>query len=467
MFLRQFFVKGLGHASYLVGDEEAGLAAVVDPRRDVDEYVDAGREEGLRITEILETHVHNDYVSGAEELRRRTGATVRASAGAGLTRPHTPLRDGDMVRVGSLRVRALATPGHTPEHMSFAVADLARSEDDWVLFSGGALLVGTAARPDLLGGPAEAERGAESEFASLREKIAPLPDWVELYPTHGAGSLCGSGIGGKRWSTIGYERRNNPALRQPDAEAFKSFILAGQPTVPAYWRLMRALNQAGAPALSALDAPRSLSAEAVEHAAGHDAAIVDARDPLAFAAAHIPGSLGVGLADSFGTWVGSVVPLDRRIVLVLERPDDLEPAIAQLRRAGFDRVAGYLAGGFGEWRQSSRAVARLATLTPQEVAAGLAAGSLQVLDVREASEWSAGHLPDALHIPAGALPARRGEVPHDRPVVAVCRSGYRSTVAASLLQREGHEHVASLVGGMTAYEAQATRAESGNQKEAA
>lgn len=467
MFLRQFFVKGLGHASYLVGDEGAGVAAVVDPRRDVDEYVDAARAEGLRIVEILETHVHNDYVSGAEDLRRRTGATVRAPASAGLTRQHTSLRDADVVRVGSLRVRALATPGHTPEHMSFAVADLARSEDDWILFSGGALLVGTAARPDLLGGPAEAARAAVSEFASLREKIAPLPDWVELYPTHGAGSLCGSGIGGKRWSTIGYERRNNPALSQPDAEAFRRFILANQPTVPAYWRRMRALNQAGAPSLTTLDAARPLSAAAVEHAAGHGAVVVDARDPLAFAAAHIPGSLGIGLADSFGTWTGSVVPLDRQIVLVLERPDDLEPALAQLRRAGFDRVAGYLASGFAEWRESGRPTARLTTLTPPEVAAGMATGSLHVLDVREASEWSAGHLPDALHIPAGALPARLGEVPRDRPVVAVCRSGYRSTVAASLLQREGHEHVASLVGGMVAYEAQAAPARSGDEKEAA
>ena len=180
MFLQQFVVRGLGHASYLVGDADAGLAAVVDPRRDVDAYLDLARAEGLRIVEILETHVHNDYVSGAEELRQRTGATVRASMIAALTRPHQPVADGDELHLGSLRFRVLATPGHTPDHVSFAVADLSRSTDDWVLFAGGALLVGTAARPDLLGGPEEAARAAAVEFATLRDRIAPLPDWVEL-----------------------------------------------------------------------------------------------------------------------------------------------------------------------------------------------------------------------------------------------------------------------------------------------
>ena len=453
MFLQQLFVKGLGHASYLLGDESAGVAAVIDPRRDVDAYLELAQAEGLRITDILETHVHNDYVSGAEELRDRTDATVHASAEAALTRPHQPLRDGDQLRLGSLRIRAIATPGHTPEHLAFAVADLARSDDDWVLFSGGALLVGTAARPDLLGGPEEAARAAAVEFATLRERIAPLPDWVELYPTHGAGSLCGSGIGGKRWSTIGYERRHNPALSQPDADAFRHYILADQPTVPAHWRGMRSLNQAGASPLDALVDPRPMTAEALEHAAGHDAVIVDARDPSAFAAGHISGSLGIGLADSFGTWVGSVVPADRNIVLVLDRPAELDAAIDQLRRAGYDRVIGFLQDGFDAWRQSGRPVARLATRTPDELAAAVAAGSVRVLDVREASEWREGHIPGALHIPGGTLPTRIDDVPADRPLAVVCGSGYRSSVAASLLLRAGREDVSNLSGGMTAYRA--------------
>ncbi len=453
MFLHQFFVRGLGHASYLVGDADAGLAAVVDPRRDVDAYVDLARAEGLRIVEILETHVHNDYVSGADELRRRTGATVRAAASAALTRPHEAIGDGDELHLGSLRIRVLATPGHTPDHVSFAVADLSRSDDDWILFAGGALLVGTAARPDLLGGPEEAARAAAVEFATLRDRIAPLPDWVELYPTHGAGSLCGSGIGGKRWSTIGYERRHSPALLQPDAEAFRRFILADQPTVPAYWRRMRALNQAGAAPLAGLGEPRPMSVEAVEHAAGHDAVIVDARAPEAFAAGHIPGSFGIGLGDTFGTWVGSVVPADRELILVLAHDDDVAAAAVQLRRAGYDHIAGYLMAGFDAWRASGKAIARLDARTADELAGEIEAGAVRVLDVREASEWRSGHIAGALHIPGGALPRRLDDVPDDRPLAVVCAGGYRSTVAASLLERAGRKRLINLIGGVTAYEA--------------
>ena len=453
MFLQQFFVRGLGHASYLVGDADAGLAAVVDPRRDVDAYLDLARAEGLRIVEILETHVHNDYVSGAEELRQRTGATVRASTIAALTRPHEAIADGDELHLGSLRFRVLATPGHTPDHVSFAVADLSRSTDDWVLFAGGALLVGTAARPDLLGGPEEAARAAAVAFATLRDRIAPLPDWVELYPTHGAGSLCGSGIGGKRWSTIGYERRHNPALLQPDADAFRRFILTDQPTVPAYWRRMRALNQAGAAPLAGLGEPRPMTVEAVEHAAGHDAVVVDARDPEVFAAGHIPGSFGIGLGDTFGTWVGSVVPADRELILVLTHDDDVAAALAQLRRAGYDRVAGYLVGGFDAWQASGNDIARLDTRTADDLASQIASGAVRVLDVREANEWRAGHIAGAIHIPGGALPRRLDDVPDDGPVAVVCAGGYRSTVAASLLERAGRDHLINMIGGVTAYEA--------------
>lgn len=443
MYLQQFFVKGLGHASYLVGDESAGVAFVVDPRRDVAEYLAAASAEGLRITDVLETHVHNDYVSGADELRRTTGATVHVSADAGLTRPHDPMRHGDELRVGSLRVRVLATPGHTPDHLAFLVADLSRTDEDWILLSGGALLVGTAARPDLLGGAEEARRAAGVLFDTLTTRIAPLPDWIELYPTHGAGSLCGSGIGGKRWSTVGFERRHNPALNQPDAAAFTDFILADQPSVPAYWRRMRPTNQAGAAPMDELGSPRAMTGDELSHAAGHGAAIIDARDPERYAAGHIPGSLSIGLADTFGTWAGSMVPIDREIVLVLEDPDDLEPAVAQLRRAGFDRVTGYLLGGFDAWNGETETLRQVPPRqVPQERAT--------ILDVRELSEWREARIAGAVHIPGAQLPARLDEVPAG-PVLVVCGGGYRSTIAASLLAREGREDVAHITGGMDAY----------------
>ncbi len=445
MYLQQFFVKGLGHASYLIGDADAGAAFLVDPRRDVAEYLDAARDEGLRITDILETHVHNDYVSGAEELRRLTGAKVHASPAAQLTRPHEPMSDGDELRVGSLRVRAIATPGHTPDHLAFLVADLSRTDEDWILLSGGALLVGTAARPDLLGGPEEARRAAGELFDTLRNRIAPLPDWIELYPTHGAGSLCGSGIGGKRWSTIGFERRHNPALNQADADAFTRFILSDQPSVPAYWRRMRPTNQAGADPLGALATPRPMTADELSHAAGHGAVVIDARDADRYAAGHIPGSLSIGLSDTFGTWAGSVVPIDREVVLVLERPDDLDMALAQLRRAGFDRVVGYLLGGFDAWAGDVETLRQIHSRdVPREHAT--------VLDVREPSEWREGHIGGAVHIPGAQLPVRLDEVP-DGPILVVCAGGYRSSIAASLLRRAGRDDVALVIGGMDAYRA--------------
>ena len=443
MLLHQFFVKGLGHASYLVGDPDSGQAAVIDPRRDVDAYVEMARDEGVRITDIFETHVHNDYVSGADELRRASGATVHVSGLAGLTRPHAPLADGDEVQVGALRFRAMATPGHTPDHVSFLVADLSRTDEDWILLSGGALLVGTAARPDLLGGADEARRAAGELYRTLRDRIAPLPDWIELYPTHGAGSLCGTGIGGKRWSTVGFERRHNPALAQPDAEAFIRYILEDQPSIPAHWRRMRPMNQAGAMPLADLAVPRPMTADEVAHAAGHGATILDARDPDAFAAGHVPGALAVGLGDTFGTWAGAVAPIDRELVLVVDDPDHLDPAIAQLRRSGFDRIVGWLQGGMEAW------IGETATL--RRVRAGnLADEPATVLDVRETNEWREGHVPGAVHIPGAELPNRLGELP-DGPVLVICGSGYRSAIGASVLARAGRANVAHVVGGMDAY----------------
>jgi hydroxyacylglutathione hydrolase len=443
MFLHQFFVKGLGHASYLVGDPDRGSAAVIDPRRDGDVYLAMARDEGMRITDIFETHVHNDYVSGADDLRRATGASVHVSALAGLTRPHQSLADGDEVRVGSLRFRALATPGHTPDHLSFLVADLSRTDEDWILLSGGALLVGTAARPDLLGGREEARRAAGELFATLRDRIAPLPDWIELYPTHGAGSLCGTGIGGKRWSTIGFERRHNPALGQPDADAFTRFILEDQPSVPAHWRHMRPINQAGATPMADLAAPRPMVAAEVAHAAAHGATIMDIRDPDLFAAGHISGALSVGLGDTFGTWAGAVAPIDRELVLVVDDPDHLDRAIAQLRRSGFDRIVGWLQGGMEAW---SGETATLRRVPPTDVSAERAT----VLDVREANEWREGHVADAVHIPGAQLPSRLDDVPAG-PVLVICGSGYRSAIAASLLIATGRDEIAHVVGGMDAY----------------
>jgi hydroxyacylglutathione hydrolase len=471
MYLRQFQIEGLGHLSALIGDDESGLAAVIDPRRDVDIYLEDARERGLKIAFAIETHLHNDYVSGGRELVAATGAEQVIGAGAELANPYRAMADGDVVSLGALAFRAVDTPGHTPEHVAYAVADTSRAAEPVLLFTGGSLLVGSVGRTDLLGA-ANARPFAEQMFHSLHDRILAHEDFVGVLPTHGAGSLCSTGIGSTLSSTIGYERRYNPLLQPADFESFARALLAGQPAVPRYFARMRPTNQAGPRVLGGIPGPQPVTLDELRLIVAGGGLLIDLRSPRSFASGHVPGSLSIPLGSSFGTWLGWVVDHDRPAVLVL--PSDREPgqiegawddAIRQALRIGHESIAGYLEGGFAAWAGAGLPVESTGHLGIDGLAAAVAAGgpgAPLVIDVRQASEFDEGHVAGAWHIGAGDLPNRLADLPRDRPIATVCAGGYRASVAASLLDAAGFTNVSWVSGGMDRWTADGLPVERGS-----
>lgn len=456
MRVTQYRIEGLGHLSTLVADEAAGVAAVVDPRRDVDVYLEACAAAGLRVTHVVETHLHNDYVSGGRELAALTGATHVIGAGATLGHEHCPVRHGDSFNVGSIQFRTLDTPGHTPEHVSYAVADTNRADEPFLILTGGSLLVGAVGRTDLLGAD-NARPYAAAMYRSLHEVLLPHEDSVMVYPTHGAGSLCSTNIASTSWSTIGYERRHDPLLAPMEAEAFARALLAGQPAFPRYFARMRPINQAGPRLLGGVvpEIP-PLSGDGLDSALGDEALVVDARSPEGHAIAHVPGSVSIPAGSSFGTWLGWVVDADRAVVLIVDDVADLDDLARQAVRIGFETMVGHVEGGFEAWRRAGRPVEAGAALDVDVLASRLSAGGPAapvVIDVRQPSEYEAGHVPGSLHIGAGALLDVLDRLPRDRTIATICASGYRSSVAASLLRSAGFERVASVSGGVPDWEA--------------
>ncbi|MFG2090803.1 MULTISPECIES: rhodanese-like domain-containing protein [unclassified Spirillospora] len=457
MFFQQFYLEGLGHASYLLGSEQTGEALVFDPRRDVEDYLAQARRQGLRIRYALDSHGHNDYLSGVTQLAVRTGAEVFGAATADLGYRHRPLRDGEQFEIGEIGIEVLHTPGHTPEHISLLVHDRdAGSDEPALLLSGGALLVGDLARPDLLGGRAEAEEAARALCATVQHKILSLPDHVEVFPTHVAGSLCGGSIGSRLSTTVGYERRTNARLA--DAGDTARFVenclsLEDLPAVPPYWRRMRARNLAGVEPITLIEEPAALPVEQVKQARDDGAVVLDVRAPEAFGGGHVPGALNVGLGSSFATWAGTVLPEDARVLLVLDRPEDLWTVIWDLLRVGYEPPIGWLSGGMAAWRTAAEPLGRVPQITVHELRDRLRAGEVNLLDVRQPAEWSAGHAPGAAFITGADLPERLGEVPGGKPLAVTCGSGYRSSVAASLLAGHRDVPVLNVLGGMTAWTA--------------
>ncbi|HEV8401684.1 MAG TPA: rhodanese-like domain-containing protein [Candidatus Limnocylindrales bacterium] len=456
MRVTQYRIEGLGHLSTLVVDEAEGVAAVVDPRRDVDIYLAAARTDDLRITHVVETHLHNDYVSGGRELAALTGATHVIGAGAKLAYEHRPLADGEAFDVGSIRFRVLATPGHTPEHVSYAVADTTRADEPFLVLTGGSMLVGAVGRTDLLGAD-NARPFAAAMYHSLHEVLLRHEDSVMVYPTHGAGSLCSAGTASTSWSTIGFERRHDPLLAPMEVELFARALLAGQPAFPRYFARMRPLNQAGPRLLGgAIPEIPALADTALDAALRRDALIVDARPPEAYAVAHAPGSMSIPAGGSFGTWLGWLVDVDRPIVLIVEHPADLDDLSRQALRIGYEATAGHVAGGFDAWRRAGRPVESGRSLDVDELARSLSAGGPDaplVIDVRQLGEFERGHVPGALNIMAADLPSTLERLPADRPIATICASGFRSSVAASLLRSAGFARVAAVSGGIPDWEA--------------
>lgn len=454
MFFEQFFLGSLGHASYLVGSEDTGEALVLDPQRQVDAYFAEARAQGMRIAYGIDSHGHNDYLSGLAELTERQPLTVLGSAEAKLDYDHRPVHDGEVVEMGEVGIEVLHTPGHTPEHVSLLVYDRSVSADEpAMLLSGGALLVGDLARPDLLGSRDEAERSAREFCRTIQEKILSLPDHVEVFPTHVSGSLCGGNIGSRLSTTVGYERRTNDLLASVDsADEFvtECIRLDNLPAVPPYWKRMRAQNLGGVPLLGVLGEPPALAPGDIERAQGDGAVVLDTRPPEAFGSAHIPGSLNVGLGSSFATWAGTVLPADARVILVLDGPDDLWEATWQLLRIGYPLPEGWLAGGMMAWRTAARGLEGIPQITVHDLRELVARDEVAVVDVRQPAEWAAGHIENATFITGGELPDRLDDLP-DVPLVAtVCGSGYRSSVASSLVAAAGRD-VVNVLGGMTAW----------------
>lgn len=470
MIVKRFYDEKLAQASYLLGCAATGEAVVVDPMRDVDQYVEAAEREGLRITAVTETHIHADFVSGLRELAARTGATMYLSdegdenwkyAYAG-ERPTVLLKDGDTFNVGNIRIQAVHTPGHTPEHLMFLVTDGAVADRPIAALTGDFVFVGDIGRPDLLekaaGVEGTAEPGARRLFRSL-QAFKSQPDWLQIWPGHGAGSACGKGLSAIPHSTVGYERLYNWAFQIEDEDEFVRAVLSGQPEPPKYFAQMKRINKVGPTILNGFRRPERLPADRLARLLEEGAIVIDTRRAAAFASAHVPGTINIPLNRSFNTWAGWLVPYDRDFYLIVEDGEAhaLDEAVKDLAMIGLDRVGGYFTDDVVEaWAASGRALGSVPQLTADELAAR--SGELAVLDVRGQVEWETARLPEAVaggllvHIPLGYLTDRLGEVPVDRPLVVHCQGGARSAIAASVLKANGIDNVINLAGGISAWQ---------------
>jgi rhodanese-related sulfurtransferase/glyoxylase-like metal-dependent hydrolase (beta-lactamase superfamily II) len=446
LLIRPFVDEGLGNSSYLVASTGTGLAAVIDPQRDADRYRQVADGLGLRVSYALDTHLHADFVSGARELAAKGSGEIRigASAGARLDFDYLPLAEGDELSLGDVSIGVLTTPGHTPEHISFSMLPAGSAAPDSI-FTGGALIVAGAARTDLLGHDL-AEPLARQLYRTLHHKLLRFPDEVRIFPTHGGGSFCAAPTSKERTTTIGRERRTNRLAQAPSEEQFVRAALSGLPSYPAYYRHMRDLNRRGARILGGVPALEAVSPRGVRQSVENGAAVIDIRSPREFASGHVPGSYGIPLASSVSTWAGWVVPFGSTVILVADDPAGREEAARQLIRIGYDDLRGYLDGGIGAWRSAGLPTAHAPMIDIRMLDTRMRSGNPPlVIDVRFDPEWRAGHLPEALHLEPGRIPAEAaGRVPRDRPIVVHCASGNRATVGLSLLERLGYRDLTVL-----------------------
>jgi len=449
MYFKQFYLGCLAQASYLIGD--GGEAAVVDPRRDVEEYIDEAKRQGLTIRHVIETHLHADFVSGHQELAARTGARIYFGAKAGARFDHVPVREGDEIRMGNVVLRFLETPGHTPESVSVLVIDRSVSPEPQAVLTGDTLFIGDVGRPDLLGSRMSAAELASLLYDSLRDKLLKLPDSTRVYPAHGAGSLCGRNISSETSSTIGEQRRFNYALQPMSREEFVRLVTADLPEAPAYFSRDVSINREGATELASLPDPPALSPETVANLQKEGAAVLDTRTAAEYGTAHLPGSLQIGLSGQFASWAGSLLAPEVPIVIVAEDPERAREARTRLARVGLENVVGSLDGGVAAWEKSGRPLASTEQITVDELDRRLKEGGLHVVDVRRPMEWQAGHIAEARHLPLNELPSRAGEIANAEPLALVCAGGYRSSIATSVLEREGFRRLTNVVGGMTAW----------------
>lgn len=453
LIFEQIHTPGIAQLSYLLGDDSKGIACVIDPRTDVDCYLELARTHNLSITHLFETHIHADFMSGAAELKKRLPSAKIFSSYEGGARygfDNEKLKDGNSFEFGDLVLTVKHTPGHTPEHVSFIAAETNRRDTPWGVFSGDSLFADSAGRPDIMGSERETHKLAEQLFETMTEFYAKLDDGVTVYPGHGAGSSCGPDIGDRRSTTIGYEKKHNAFLQFQNKDEFIHYTLTTATPVPTYYVPMKKVNQRGPETFGNMPPVPALPPKAFKEALGESKnVLLDVRTMLGFGGGHIPGALNIGLAQELSPWAGWMLEFDDPLLLVLEKDDQLEKVVTMLWRVGMTRYAGYLVGGMKAWDNAGYDLAEIPQMTVHELKK--AGDEVQILDVRAPDEWKSGHIPGAVHYFVPDVRDNVDKFDKKRPIAVYCGSGYRASVAASILKQEGFGCVYNIPGSWMAW----------------
>jgi len=453
MHFKQFYLNCLAHASYLIGSD--GEAVVVDPQRDVDQYIEEAAAQKLQIKYVIETHLHADFVSGHRELSARTGAEIVFGRQAAATIPHRAVKDGDELEVGKVKLGILETPGHTPEGICVLVTDTEVSALPQKILTGDTLFIGDVGRPDLAGAKGHTPQTmAGMMYDSLHDKLLKLDDAVEVYPAHGAGSMCGKNLSKETSSTIGQQRTFNYALQPMSKEHFVKMMTTDLPEAPAYFSKDAEINRSGAAALNRLPRPAPLSPAEVCKLAAQGSVILDVRAAADFGAGHVPGALNIGLGGQFASWAGSLIPMTAPIVIVADSEEQVEEAQVRLARVGIEGIIGYLTGGILGWSQADLEVAAVPQITVSELKELTERDrELQIIDVRRPAEYQSGHVPGAVTAPLSIFKERVPVVGFDKakPTAVICAGGYRSSAATSIMQQLGFTNLLNVTGGTSAW----------------
>jgi len=448
MYFKQFYLGCLAHASYLIGSD--GEAAVVDPQRDVDEYLGEASAQGLQIKYVIETHLHADFVSGHQEIAARTGAEIVFGAQAGAEFEHRAVRDGEEIRMGQIVLRFIETPGHTPEGICVLVTDTEHPNEPPKLLTGDTLFIGDVGRPDLAGGKGYTpQMMAEMMYDSLHGKLLKLADDVEVYPAHGAGSMCGRNMSKETSSTIGEQRKFNYALKPMSKDEFVKMMTADLPEAPSYFPKDAEINRSGARELSELQPPQPLTPQQVFELQNH--VLLDVRSAGDFGAGHVPGSMNIGLGGQFAMWAGSLIPLNASIVIIVDTGAQIDESVVRLARVGIEGVKGYLEGGVESWRAAGLPLESIEQVSVAELKEQMAGSDLQIVDVRRPAEYVDGHVPRAVNAPLATLEKNPLPLEKDKRTAVICAGGYRSSAAASLLRQQGFSNLLNVSGGTGAW----------------
>ena len=450
MYFKQITVEGMGCLSYIIGCPGAKVACVVDPKRDVQAYIDLARKNGMEITHIFETHIHADHVSGNQELKSRTGAEIYYMEGSPVTFPHKEVTEGQTMAFGYTTLQFIKTPGHTPHAMSILVTDTARSQDPWLVLTGDCMFVGDIGRPDLVGEELIEEQTLNL-YNSLYNKLGAMPDNLEVFPAHGEGSLCGKGMSAKSSSTIGFEKNSNDLLKLSKDE-FKKEMMQTFPSRPKSFSHIIHTNTHGVPLLDRCPVVRDLSPSQVKAQIEKGATVLDTRDTAAFGGVHIPGSINIGFAKQTANWIGMVLEPEAKLILIVTDEDAFEAMTVHLHRIGYDNIIGYLYGGMAAWQEAGHPINQLWQISTEKLKQKISKGNYSVLyDVRTPAEYEDGHIEQAKALPLTDLLNQAPDIAKDEEVIVTCGVGYRGNIAASFLQSQGFNHVHSLAGGMSAW----------------